>query len=156
MEGAMGDWEVRRGNFIVSDDPARLAVAAIHAYLTRSYWAEGIPLETVRRSLENSLCIGLYEQDDQIGFARVITDRTTFAYLCDVYVLEQYQGQGLGRWMMECVMAHPDLQGLRRFSLVTRSAQGLYAPLGFAPVASPERHMEIVRVGMYKDVKSEK
>ena len=142
--------EVRRGDFVVSDDRSRLDLSAIHAYLSRSYWAEGIPLETVRRSLEGSLCIGLYEGDRQIGLARVITDRTTFAYLCDVYVLEEYQGQGLGRWMMEYLMAHPELQGLRRFSLVTRSAQGLYAPLGFAPVAKPENHMEIVKPGIYR------
>lgn len=146
----MPQGEVSRGNFLVSDDPARLDITAIHAYLTRSYWAEGIPVETVRRSIEASLCIGLYHQRRQIGLARVITDRATFAYLCDVYVLEEYQGQGLGRWLMEHVMAHPDLQNLRRFSLVTRSAQGLYAPLGFAPVARPEGHMEIVRADLYR------
>ena len=146
----MRQGEVNRGAFLVSDDPDRLDVAAIHAYLTRSYWSEGIPLETVRRALSASLCVGLYHEGRQIGLARVITDRTTFAYLCDVYVLEEYQGQGLGTWLMERVMAHPDLQALRRFSLVTHSAHGLYSPLGFTPVAHPERHMEMLRPGIYQ------
>jgi GNAT superfamily N-acetyltransferase len=142
--------DVTRGAFTVSDDPARLDIVAIHAYLSRSYWAEAIPLDLVRRSVAGSLCFGLYHGDRQIGLARVITDRATFAYLCDVYVLEKYQGQGLGQWLMETVMAHPELQGLRRFSLVTRTAHRLYTPLGFTSVANPERHMEIVRPGMYK------
>lgn len=139
-----------RGPFRVSTDPARLDLTAIHSYLARSYWAEGIPREVVARSLEASLCFGLYEEELQIGLARVITDRATFAYLCDVYVLEEYRGRGLGRWLMETVMSHPDLQGLRRFSLVTRNAHGLYTPLGFAPLAQPDRHMEIVRPGAYR------
>jgi GNAT superfamily N-acetyltransferase len=141
--------DVTRGAFTVSDNPGRLDPVAIHAYLVRSYWAEGIPLELVRRSLAGSLSVGLYHQDRQIGLARIITDRATFAYLCDVYVLEEYRGQGLGKWLMETVMTHPDLQGLRRFSLVTRTAQGLYSPLGFVPVANPGNHMEIVRPGLY-------
>lgn len=146
----MGRGDSSRGDFVVSDDPQRLDLTAIHEYLNRSYWAEGIPVELVRRSLDASLSVGLYHQGRQIGLARVITDRATFAYLCDVYVLEEYQGQGLGQWMMQYVMAHPDLQGLRRFSLVTRSAHRLYQPLGFTPLAKPENHMEIVKVRMYQ------
>lgn len=142
--------EQHRDGFTVSTDPARLDVGAVHAFLTTSYWAEGIPRETVERSLRNSLCFGLYEGDRQMGLARVITDGTTFAYLCDVYVLPELRGQGLGTWLMECVMAHPDLQGLRRFSLVTRDAHELYRPLGFQELRSPENHMEIVRPGIYK------
>ena len=142
--------EQHRGGFTVSTDPARLDVDAFHAFLATSYWAEGIPRETVERSLRNSLCFGLYEGDRQTGLARVVTDRVTFAYLCDVYVLPELRGRGLGIWLMECVMAHPDLQGLRRFSLVTRDAHELYRPFGFQEVRSPELHMEIVRPGIYK------
>ncbi len=146
----MSQLEVSRGDFLISTDPARLDAAAIHEELTRSYWAEGIPLDLVARSLQGSLCFGLYRGSRQVGLARVITDRATYAYLCDVYVLQEFRGQGLGRWLMETVMGHPDLSGLRRLSLVTRDAQGLYAPLGFAPLGQPERHMEIVHRGLYK------
>ncbi len=146
--------EYHRDGFTISTDPARLDVDAIHAFLTTAYWCEGIPRETVARSLAGSLNFGLYQVDSQadrqIGLARVITDFTTFAYLCDVYVLPEFRGRGLGHWLMEHVMAHPDLQGLRRFSLVTRDAHELYRPFGFTEVKSPERHMEIVRPGLYR------
>jgi GNAT superfamily N-acetyltransferase len=141
--------EHHRDGFTVSTDPARLDVGAIHALLATSYWAEGIPRETVEKSLRGSLCFGLYEEDRQIGLARVITDGATFAYLCDVYVLPEARGQGLGKWLMQCVMAHPDLQGLRRFSLATRDAHELYRPFGFTEVQNPGRLMEIVRPGIY-------
>jgi len=146
----MSAHEATRDDFLVSCDPARLDLEAIHAYLTRSYWAEGIPRELVARSVAGSLCAGLYHRGAQIGFARVVTDRATFAYLCDVYVLEEYQGQGLGSWLLRHTLDHPELQGLRRLMLVTRSAHGLYRPLGFGPLARPENHMEIVRPGMYR------
>jgi GNAT superfamily N-acetyltransferase len=110
----------------------------------------GVPREIVERSLSGSLCFGLYHQGQQVGLARVITDEATFAYLCDVYVLEEHRGRGLGRWMMEVVMAHPSLQGLRRFSLVTRDAHGLYEEFGFEPLAKPEGHMEIHRPAVYR------
>jgi ribosomal protein S18 acetylase RimI-like enzyme len=142
--------ESARGRFLISTDPGRLDLSAIHAYLTRSYWAEGIPQELVARSLAGSLCFGL-EGESQIGLARVITDRATFAYLCEVYVLEQYQGKGLGRWLTETVMSHSVLQGLRRFSLVTRDAHELYRPLGFAPLDRPEHYLEILRPGLYRE-----
>lgn len=138
-----------RGTFQVSTDPARLDLDAIHAYLTASYWAEGIPREVVARSLDGSLAFGLYDADRQIGLARVITDRATFAYLCDVYVLEEYRGRQLGGWLMECVMAHPDLQGLRRFMLATRDAHALYAKFGFTPPVKPQALMEIMKPGFY-------
>jgi len=141
-----------RDGYIVSTDPARLDVEAIHAFLATAYWCEGIPREVVERSLRSSLCFGLYAGDRQIGLARVITDRATFAYLCDVYVLPEHRGQGLGAWLMQHVMAHPDLQGLRRFHLVTRDAHELYRPFGFQEVAQPARHMEIARPGIYKQV----
>jgi GNAT superfamily N-acetyltransferase len=123
---------------------------AIHAYLTRSYWAEGISKELVARSMAGSLCFGLLDAERQIGFARVVTDRATYAYLCDVYVLEDYQSRGLGTWMMRELMTHPDLQGLRRFGLVTRDAHGLYEKCGFTPLANPTGYMEIARPGLYR------
>jgi GNAT superfamily N-acetyltransferase len=139
----------RRGEFEVSADPQRLDPQAIHAFLVQSYWANGIPLETVGRSLRNSLCFGLYCGTRQIGLARVVTDRATFAYLCDVYVLPDFRGRGLGRWLVGCVMGHPDLVGIRRFSLVTRDAHALYRPLGFQPLAAPDRHLELLRLDAY-------
>jgi GNAT superfamily N-acetyltransferase len=122
---------------------------AIHAYLTRSYWAEGISKQLVARSIEGSLCFGLLDADRQIGFARVVSDCATFAWLCDVFVLEEYHGRGLGTWMMRELMTHPDLQGLRRWGLVTRDAHGLYEKFGFAAPANPAGLMEIARPGMY-------
>jgi GNAT superfamily N-acetyltransferase len=137
--------------FSISTDPAQMDVDAVHAYLTRSYWAEGIPRAVVAKSIEGSLCFGLFEGSRQIGFARVITDRATFAYLCDVYVLEEYRGRGLGKKLMKEVCAHPDLQGLRRFVLATRDAHGLYNQFEFTPLKYPSRYMEIARPGIYKN-----
>jgi GNAT superfamily N-acetyltransferase len=137
-------------SFFISTDPAQIDVDAVHAYLTRSYWAEGIPREVVAKSIEGSLCFGLFDGLRQIGFARVITDRSTFAYLCDVYVIEEYRGRGLGKKLMKEVCAHSDLQGLRRFVLVTRDAHRLYDQFGFTPLKDPSRYMEITRPGIYK------
>jgi GNAT superfamily N-acetyltransferase len=115
----------------------------IHDFLAnQSYWARGRPPEVVRRSLANSLCFGLYEGRRQIGLARVVTDRATFAWLCDVFVLEAYRGRGLSKWLLECVLGHPELQGLRRFLLATRDAHELYTRYGFTPLADPTRFME--------------
>lgn len=130
-----------RGAFRLTTDPAAMDVDAIHAALSRQYWSEGIPKDTVQRAMANSLCFGMFRGEEQVSFARVITDRATFAYLCDVYVLEEVRGQGLSKWLMECVIAHPDLQGLRRFALVTRDAHGLYRQYGFLPLEAPERWM---------------
>jgi GNAT superfamily N-acetyltransferase len=131
-----------RGEYAISTDPARLDVDAIHAYLTRSYWAEGIPIDVVRRSIAGSLCFGLYHGERQVGFARVISDRATFAYLADVYVLEEHRGRGLGVWLVGFIMRHPDLQGLRRWSLATRDAHELYRKFGWTELKSPDRWME--------------
>ena len=143
-----------RDAFLVSADPNRLDAHAVHAFLSTSYWAAGIPLSVVERSLQNSLCVGLYDTSKmgspQIGLVRLVTDRATFAYLCDVYVLPEYRRQGLGRWMIDCCLAHPDLQGLRRFNLVTRDAHALYAPLGFRAIAHPDRYMEKLDPDVYK------
>ena len=138
--------EWKRNELSVTTDPARQDVDAIHAYLTRAYWCEGIPREIVERDVQNSLCFGLFDGAAQVGLARVVTDHATFAYLCDVYVLESYQGRGLGKWLTECVMLHPQLQGLRRFNLATRDAHSLYAQFGFTPPAEPEIWMERRRV----------
>ncbi len=141
--------EVARGDYSISTDPARLDVDAIHAFLTMAYWSEGIGRDLVARALDGSLCFGLYLGTAQVGLARVVTDRATFAYLCDVYVLPSHRGRGLGEWLIETVMSHPALQGLRRFSLVTKDAQELYRKFGFAEVAVEGRHMEIARPGLY-------
>lgn len=135
--------ESRHGEHLLSDDPARLDPAAIHAYLATSYWAAGITRATVERSLRHSLCVGAYDAaGGQVGLARVITDRATFAYLCDVYVLAPHRGRGLGKALIAAVMSHPDLQGLRRFNLLTRDAHGLYRQFGFVSPAKPETYME--------------
>ncbi len=141
--------ELTKGRYSITTDRDRLDLDAIHAFISRSFWAEGIPKETMARAIANSLCFGLFDGANQVGFARVVTDRATYGYLCDVYVLESHRARGLGKWLMEAVMAHPDLQGLRRFQLVTRDAHGLYERHGFDTPADPERHMEIFRHGMY-------
>jgi GNAT superfamily N-acetyltransferase len=136
--------------YTVDTDPSRLDLEAIHAYLARSYWAAGIPRDVVAKSLANSLCFGLYDAGGaQVGLARVVTDRATFAYLCDVYVLEAHRGRGLGKRLVECVRAHPDLQDLRRTMLVTADAHGLYAQFGFRAPARPERLMERTEPDVY-------
>jgi len=142
--------EWRRGVYVISTDPARLDRAAIHGFLAGSYWARGIPREVVDRSIEGALCFGVFEGDAQVGFARVITDRATFAYLADVFVLESHRGRGLAAWLMETVMAHPDLQNLRRWILLTRDAHALYRKFGFREMADAGRCMEIVDREVYK------
>jgi GNAT superfamily N-acetyltransferase len=142
--------ERERDGYLISTAPERLDLDAIHAYLVRSYWSEGIPKSVVERSIRGSLCFGLYKGSEQVGFARVISDRATFAYLCDVYVLEAERGKGLSKWLLETLLEHPDLANLRRFTLATRDAHGLYARYGFTPLARPEIFMEIARPGLYK------
>jgi len=142
-------FERKRERFRITTDVEEMDLDAVHAYLTRSYWAEGISKNLVARSIEGSLCFGLLDGSRQIGFARVVSDGATFGWLCDVYVLEEHQGRGLGTWMMRELMMHPDLQGLRRWGLVTRDAHGLYEKVGFAAPANPAGLMEIARPGMY-------
>jgi len=141
--------EWRRDALCISTDPDRLDRPAIHAFLRDSYWAAGIPREVVDRSIQNSLPFGLFEGQRQVGFARVITDRATFAYVADVFVLPSHRGRGLARWMMEVIRAHPDLQGLRRWVLLTRDAHALYRQVGFQDAADPTRYMELVDRGAY-------
>jgi len=129
-------------NYEITFEKSRLDVRAIHAFLAETYWSPGIPVEVVRRAVENSLCIGALVEGDLAGFARVVTDRATFAYLADVFVLPEHRGNGLSRRLVEGLLAHPDLAGLRRVLLVTRDAHGLYAKLGFTGLVAPERFME--------------
>lgn len=137
-----GAYSVQRDGYTVSDDPARLDHAAIYAYMSRSYWANTRQRHTQDIANRNSLCFGLYHGAAQVGFARVVTDHATFAYLADVYVLEAHQGKSLGKWLVECVQNHPRLQGLRRWALATRDAHSLYAQFGWTPLAHTERWME--------------
>ncbi len=126
-----------------------LDVDAVHAMLTRAYWCVGIPRDTVAKAMANSLCVSLFWGDEQVGIARWVTDRATFAYLCDVFVHEAHRGQGLGDWLVGQGLQHPDLQGLRRQLLFTKDMHALYARHGFHPLATPERGMEIVRPNLY-------
>lgn len=136
------------GELEISSDPARIDRELVCEFLSRrAYWALGRPREVIERSIEHSLVFGAYREGRQLGFARVVTDRATFAYLCDVFVLESARGQGIGKRLMGAVVAHPELQGLRRFHLVTRDAHALYAQFGFQPLAQPERHMERTELG---------
>jgi GNAT superfamily N-acetyltransferase len=130
------------GDYEISTDPTRVDVRMVYEFLTNSYWAKEIPVETVRRSIENSICFGVYHGRQQVGFARIISDQATFAYLADVFTLPAYRGRGLSRWLMECIVGHPDLQGLRRWMLATQDAHGLYAKFGFTAIRNPERWME--------------
>ena len=141
--------ELVRGEYTISTDRSRIDVTAVHAFLSRTYWSPGIPESVLRRAIDGAISFGIYHGHEQVGFARVITDRATYAYLSDVYVLDAHRGRGLAKWLMEVIMSHPDLQGLRRFSLSTRDAHALYAQFGFEIVKNPERQMEILRRDIY-------
>jgi len=134
------DWT--RGEYSITTDKARLDVEAIHRFLDGSYWAAGRSIETIRRSIENSMAFGVYLGDEQVGFARVITDYATFAWIADVFILEEHQGKGLGKWLMDLIITHPGLQGFRRWVLATKDAHELYRKFGFNELRLPERWME--------------
>ena len=136
-------------NVVVDTDKSRLDIDVIHGFLRDCYWATNIPRDVLQRAIEGALCFGVYVDDKQVGFARVISDYATFAYLSDVFILESHRGQGLSKLMMEAIVNHPDLQGLRRFLLSTRDAHGLYAQFGFTPLASPQRFMERFAPNVY-------
>jgi len=136
--------EVHREKFTISTDPARLDSAAIADMLGRAYWAQGRPRERLERALANSLVFGLYDGEKQIGLARVVSDYAIFAYLCDVFIHEDYRAHGLGKWLMQTIHSHPDLQGLRRWSLVTRDAHSLYRQFGWSNLDDPNSWMEIL------------
>ena len=138
------------GEYQMSTDRQRIDIAAVHAFLTQSYWSPGIPRGVVERAIENSLCFGVYLGAQQVGFARVITDKATFAYLADVFIIESHRGKGLSTWLMEFVTAHEELQGLRRFLLATKDAHALYAKFGFEALGNPSRIMENLKSDVYR------
>lgn len=142
--------EWRRGAYVISTDPERVQIQVVHAFLTTAYWCEGISRELVERASRNSLCFGVYRDDEQVGFARVVTDRATFGYLLDVFVLPDHRGRGVARWLIATILAHPELQGFRRWMLGTKDAHPLYASVGFVACANPERVMEIVDPDAYR------
>ena len=136
----LNEWQ--RDGFTISTDRSRFDLDAVYAYLSASYWARGIPRDVFERSVRHALCFGVFEGERQVGFARVVTDFATVAYVGDVFVFEPWRGRGLSRWLMEVITSHPELQGFRRWILLTRDAHGLYAKFGFTPLAVPERWME--------------
>jgi len=140
-----------KGAYYISTSKEKLDIGYIHRFLSGSYWAENIPLEIVKKSIEHSICFGVYEGNRQLGFARVVTDYATFGYLADVFIDEDYRGRGLSKWLMEIIMGHPQLQGFRTWQLATRDAHGLYARFGFAIPDKPERIMRISVPDIYKN-----
>lgn len=140
----MNDEAFIKKGYKISTDKALLDVDMIYNYLNdESYWAQGIPREKLEKAIANSLCFGVYEADKQVGFARVITDNATFAYICDVFILATFRKKGLSKWLVQTIVNHSDMQGLRRWSLATADAQGLYSQFGFTQIIKPERWMEI-------------
>jgi N-acetylglutamate synthase-like GNAT family acetyltransferase len=135
------EYTITENNFTISTDKNKIDIDYVHQFLSNSYWSPGLPMETIKRAMQNSLCFGVYENKKQVGYARMITDTATFAYLADVFIDENYRGKGLGKWLVKVILAHPDLQGLRRIILATRDAHSLYAQFGFVPFATPERWM---------------
>ena len=142
--------EWQQGEYLISTDKRLLDLSEIHSFLTTSYWAEGIPFETVKKSIENSLNFGVYTAEQQVGFARVITYYATYAYIGDVYILEDFRGLGLSKWLMKVIADHPELQGLRRWTLLTRDAHELYRKTGFLKPQNPERYMEKTNPDIYE------
>ena len=140
MDDTPREWT--RGDLTITTDRERLDLDAIHDFLVSSYWAAGMPRADLERAIRNSLVFGVYEGAKQVGFARVITDLATYAYLSDVFVIEGHRGRGISKWLMDCIMAHPELQRLRRFALFTRDAQGLYERYGFGPIRGRSTYME--------------
>lgn len=140
----MNDTYFAAKGYEISTDQTRIDFDMVYHYLcNESYWAKGIPVEKLKKAINHSMCFGLYQDGRQLGFARVITDEATFAYICDVFILEGFRGYGLSKWLIQTIKNHPDLQGLRRWSLATADAHGLYALFGFTTITRPEKWMEI-------------
>ncbi len=146
--------EWQQGEYLISTDINRLDLQVIHQFLANSYWAEELPFEVLQRSLQNSLVFGVYKDKQQVGFARVVTDYSTFAYLADVFVLESFQRTGLGKWLIETIVSHPQLQGLRRWLLATKDAHELYRKVGFTELNNSYRFMEKLNPDIYKHRKN--
>ena len=141
-------YTVVKNNYLISTDKSKIDIDYVHRFLTQSYWSPGIHIQVVKKAMEGSLCFGIYERDEQnpraerqVGYARMITDQATFAYLADVFIDEDHRGKGLGKWLIEMILAHPNLQGLRRILLATKDAHKLYEQCGFATISNPERFM---------------
>lgn len=147
----MNDKAFIKKGYQISTDKSLLDFDRVHKYLSEdSYWAQGMPVETLRKVIENSICFGVYFQKQQVGFATVITDKATFAYIGNVFILPEHRGHGLSKWLMQTILAYPELQGLRRWSLATADAHGLYKQFGFTEISRPDRWMEIYNPGIYK------
>lgn len=142
-----------KNNYTISTDKSLLDLSVIHGYLSRSYWSEDIPEEIVKKGIDNSLCFGIYNDKNQVGFARVISDFSTFAYLADVFILEEERGKGLSKWLIECIIKHEQLQRLRNFCLLTRDAHTLYERFGFKALERPQNFMAIKKDNFYKKKK---
>ena len=142
--------EWKQGEFTITDKREELDIETIHNFLRESYWAKGIPRSIVEKAINNSLCFGMYHNSKQVGFGRVVTDLATFAYLADVFVVPAYRGRGLGKWLVSCLLAHPEVQGLRRWLLATLDAHGLYEQNGFVALRRPEVFMEINDQNIYQ------
>ena len=142
-----------KDNYTISTDKSKLDLSVIHGFLSTSYWAEDIPMEIVKKAIENSLCFGVYNKNKLLGFARVISDYSTFAYLADVFIIEEERGKGLSKWLMECILKHQQLQGLRNFCLLTRDAHSLYEPFGFKNILKPQNFMAKKEDDFYKKKK---
>ena len=135
------EYSVTENNFIISTDKNKINIEYVYDFLSHSYWSPGVPMETVTKAMNGSLCFGVYDNDKQIGYARMVTDTATFAYLADVFIDENYRGKGLGKWLVKTILLHPELQGLRRIMLVTKDAHALYEQVGFTAINNPERYM---------------
>jgi GNAT superfamily N-acetyltransferase len=154
MQIIMNDDFFLKKGFLISTDQNLLDFKMIYKYLSDdSYWAQGIPSKTLKKAIENSFCFGVYKQNVQVGLARVVTDKATFAYICDVFILPDHRGLGLSKWLIQTIMEHPELQGLRRWSLATADAHGLYRQFGFTQINRPERWME--KFKPYQSLKKE-
>jgi N-acetylglutamate synthase-like GNAT family acetyltransferase len=134
-------YTVEKNNYFISTDKSKIDIDYVHEFLSQSYWSPGIPIQVVKKAMKGSLCFGVYYKDVQIGYARMVTDEATFAYMADVFIDENYRGKGLGKWLIEMILAHPHLQGLRRILLATKDAHKLYEQCGFTSINNPERYM---------------
>jgi GNAT superfamily N-acetyltransferase len=142
------NWQ--KDEFTITTDKKKMDIVVIHQFISQSYWAKGIPIATMQKAIEGSFCFGVFHGERQVGFARVVTDKATFAYLADVFIIEEYRGKGLSKWLMEIIIGQPELQGLRRFLLATRDAHGLYRQFGFKDMVSAENLMQIHNPDIYK------
>ena len=145
------NYSISENGFSISTDKRKINIPYVHNFLSHSYWSAGISIAVVKKAIKGSLCFAVYYHQDQIGFARMITDGATFAYLADVFIDKKYRGRGLSKWLIENIMSHPDLQGLRRIMLATKDAHRLYKKFGFTPLTNAERWMQIHNPDVYKN-----